>query len=184
MPGALHLATLGLAVLTLIGLIITMNQPVTYVQPLQVMVLAILLTALTPMLFPITQMLGGGVLMPLPGDFLSYGSLPMLTWLVAGAVIGVMSVDRGSAVRASLLLTSLYYLIWITMTITILPNVKGTIYWSTYLDRVFTTIVTRTPLEIVAIYAAPLMTAVATDALLSLGRREPTIRKARELRYY
>ena len=184
MSSSFYPAVLGLAVLALIGLILTMDQSITYTQPLQVMLLAILLTALTPLLFPLTQLLGGGLTMPLTGDQISYGVLPLVTWIVVGVVVGAMSSDRGETVRASLLLTSLYYLLWILLTITILPNLKGPVYWSTYLDKVFTTIMNRTPLELAAIYTIPLITAVIVDSLLSVGKqREPTIKRIRVWEY-
>ena len=183
MAGSFYPAVLGLAILTLLGLVMTMDQPIASAQPLQVMILALMLTALTPMLSPLTQLLGGGIVMPLTGEITNYGPLPLFSWVVVGVAVGVMSTDRGEAIRASLLLTSLYYILWILLTISVLPNVKNPVYWSAYLDRVFTTIVSKTPLELVAIYFIPLLVAVAMDSLLSLNSREQRIRRIRVWEY-
>jgi len=181
MVGSLNKAILGLTIMIIAGMAMTSSVSVEANTPFQILVLAILLVSLTPLMLPLTQALGGEVVMPLSNNPMGYGVYPLVAWVLGGVIIGFMSSDRGEAVRASLTTTSLYYLIWITLTMVVLPNIHDPVYWSNYLNIMFSYIITRSPLDLALIYIIPLTTSILIDTLLGIekSRQKGEVKKIR-----
>ena len=169
---ATYPALVGFSTLVIIGIILTLNEPIGGMPSDQILILSILLTALTPMLQPLAMAIGGEVLMPISGAPTSFGLYPLLSWILAGGMVGIMCHDKNNAVKASILMTSMYYLLWLGLTIAILPNIREPIYWSLYIGEVFGEIIFKNPIDLFAIYLIPIATSTGIDYLITSLTRE------------
>jgi len=178
MPRLLPSLTFGLSLLVMVGVIATYGASTSgSADPTdQLRILAVIFNALAPMLSPISSAVGAPVTMPIAGESLYLGLLPLLGWVIAGIGVGLASRDFGEAAGASMALASLVYVLWLGLTLLILPRVESAISWVVYLAQVATRLLFDSPLDFASLYLLPITLSTATTMLHSRASR-PKIRE-------
>lgn len=154
---------LALAILVGFGTAITMDASISGLrQPTpQMAVLAIIFNALAALTTPLTSAAGGGTYMPIGGETLYPGLIPLAAWSVAGLGCGLLVGDAKRAIPATLTISGLSYLFWILSSLMVLPTVKSMVPWELYLARASSQIFIEAPLDFAAIFAIPAASSIA-----------------------
>jgi len=167
MASALLPIGIGLAFLALFGAVVTSDASITgYSQPgYQTQVLAVLFNALAPMMTPLSSATGRATLMPIAGEQLNLGFLPLAAWTGAAVLIGVSS--RGNSLASAFVTASLAYLLWLVLGMAVLPQVNSSVPWPIYTAGMSDQLFFKAPLDFVAVYALPITLSMAVSRVVT-----------------
>ncbi|MCS7129475.1 MAG: hypothetical protein NZ919_02400 [Candidatus Caldarchaeum sp.] len=176
----------GLATLILAGTLMAGLAGQTYPpSAFQVSVLAVVLSAVSTLVAPISSALGMETWVAPGGVAVRLGLAPLASWVAAGVLIGLMSRKAKNSIPPALFTSSLVYLALIGLSIYVLPRLPGAVEWQTYLSRVSSAIILEGPLDFVFIFAAPLAASLLTSGLRDLYANRPaTLPPPRRRRFW
>jgi len=158
----------GLSTLVLAGLVVSSLAGQT-IPPssFQVSVLAVLLSSVSTLLTPLSSALGIESTLAPSGNVVRLGPAPLLSWVAAGVVIGLLSRRAKTSIPPALIASSLVYLGTIGLSMYVLPRLPGAVNWVSYLSWVSSTILLEGPLDFVFIFLTP-----AASSLMTAGVKE------------
>ncbi len=175
----------ALSVLTIIGMVMTSSvQAKSTSLPVQVSILSVILSALSSLLMPLSSILGMPTIVAPPGEWLKLGPGPVIAWIAAGVLIGILARRARNAIPPALLTPALIYLLVLGLSIYVLPRVPGSINWEVYLSEVASAILLDGPLDFVSIYLIPLVFSVLSSNLFEASTAKPAPLRQQRHRFW
>ncbi|MEM1942909.1 MAG: hypothetical protein QXO30_03190 [Candidatus Caldarchaeum sp.] len=164
----------GLSTLVLAGLVLSSLAGQT-IPPssFQVSVLAVVLSSVSTLLTPLSSALGLESTLAPSGNVVRLGPAPLLSWVAAGVVMGLLSRRAKTSIPPALITSSLVYLALIGLSIYVLPRLPGAVNWAHYLSWVSSTILLEGPLDFVLIFLTPAASSLATAGVKELITPRP-----------
>ncbi|MEM0349104.1 MAG: hypothetical protein QXE96_06060 [Candidatus Caldarchaeum sp.] len=161
-------ATLSaLAVLLILGGVLA-RPALENIPPLgfQTAVLAVMLTALAAVVTPLSSALGGSTVMPPTGTTIYLGIWPLVTWILAGFAVALVTRRSREAVIPPLVASTLTYLLVLGLSIYVLPRVPGAISWEVYLTALAKQIILDGPLDFALLFLLPMFSSFFSAAFI------------------
>ncbi|MCS7132808.1 MAG: hypothetical protein N3F65_02815 [Nitrososphaeria archaeon] len=153
---------LGLGLLTLSGLLLNYSG-LDVASTTQFDFLIILLKTYTPLLTPLSSLLGS----PAIGSAQTYGILPAVIWVAVACFIGFMAQEAGSGAKAMFLAASTVVILWIASLFLSAPAWPDYMSWLTTLNYMMVGLTSR-PLDILSILIIPTASSALTGGLTQL----------------
>ncbi|MCD6236071.1 MAG: hypothetical protein J7J94_03685 [Thaumarchaeota archaeon] len=167
----------GVGLLTLLGILMSAGGPQASSQT-QFNIFLLLLNAYTPLLTPLSSMMGAQSI----GGLGSYGIIPLAAWLLVGVLVGVLVRSAGGGAKATFLTASTVLLLWIGSLFLSAPAWPDNSHWVFMVNRMATELVSR-PIDMIFLFAAPIASSALTGEIAYLVRSKVVRHEEIEERY-
>lgn len=157
---------LGLGMMTLAGLFLSVNEPITHSSG-QLDIFFILLRAYTPLLAPISSAFGESII----GGYPSLGVIPLLLWLAIGCIAGLLLMSSEAAAKATFLTSATIIMLWIGSLFFSAPAWQNQHIWLMTISGLARDLISR-PIDLAFVLIAPtLLSALAGQILEAIKER-------------
>lgn len=138
-------------------------------------ILAVVLSALSTFLTPLSSAFGGITFVPPSATPVQLGLWPLLAWIVVGIVIGLLTQKPSESIIPSLLTPTITYITVVGLAGYVLPRIPSAINWEVYLTKLAQQIILDGPLDFVFLFAVPVGLSLITASLTEMASSKPVV---------